>query len=101
MRAAVVTGDRYYARDRHRVVANLPDPNSGGRVRVLPARTTRLGDGSPVARYETVDPEAVDEELEAELSDFLRRAQRGRAGGVHDDVSEELKERLRALGYVD
>jgi len=98
-RAAVVIDKRYFARDRRTAVAEVRDPNSGGLVRLLPARTAELAETSAPPHYEAAQPDGVDAALEASLSDFLMRAQRGRAGATHDRVPEEMRERLRALGY--
>jgi len=100
-RAAVIIGKRYFARDRRTAIAAARDPNSGGVVRPLPARTATLDDASAPPRYTAARPDGVDAALETSLSEFLSRARRGRAGAEHDNVSEEMKERLRALGYSE
>jgi arylsulfatase A-like enzyme len=100
-RVAVVSGKRYFARDRRTAIAEARDPNSGGRVRLLPARTANLDDAGATPRYSAAEPDDADAALEASLSGFLLRAQRSRAGATHDSVPEKMKERLRALGYSE
>jgi hypothetical protein len=40
-------------------------------------------------------------ELEPALASFLEDAARRRVGATRDAVPEEMRERLRALGYTD
>ena len=100
-RAAVIVGDDYFARDRRKVVAGEPDPNSGGVVKLLPARTARLDASGATPAYELADGNPVAAELEPALASFLEDAARSRVGATRDAVPEEMRERLRALGYTD
>jgi arylsulfatase A-like enzyme len=100
-RAAVIVGDAYFARDRRKVVAGEPDPNSGGVVKLLPPRTARLDASGALPAYEPADRSAVAAALEPALARFLADAERSRDGAAHDAVSDEMRERLRALGYTD
>jgi arylsulfatase A-like enzyme len=100
-RAAVIVGDDYFARDHRKVVAGEPDPNSGGVVKLLPARTARLDASGATPAYELADGNPVAAELEPALASFLEDAARSRVGATRDAVPEEMRERLRALGYTD
>jgi arylsulfatase A-like enzyme len=100
-RGAVVIGRRYLARDRRAIAAGSRDPNSGGALRPLPARTAMLDDATAPLRYEAARRGDDDAALETSLLEFLRRSGRGAAGGEHEAVSEEMRSRLRALGYAD
>jgi len=100
-RVAVVIGRRYYARNRRRVAPDEYDPNSGGRARLLPARTARLDPEGDVPAYQPAARTPANVHLERTLATFLRSAQRERAGATHDDVPEESRRRLRALGYLN
>jgi hypothetical protein len=109
-RTAIISGDVYYARDRDPVAEGGRDPNSGSRVKSLPARTALLvgpqaTDGTNAASawpvYELADGSDSAAAFEPALARFLAAAARRRAGAAHDSVPEEMQERLRALGYSD
>jgi arylsulfatase A-like enzyme len=103
-RAAVISRRRIYERDRD------PDAEPGLRLSgagsmgglgqelaALPPRVLRLPRTGAVAPYEP--GEAVDADLERRLSRFLEQT-RGRRGVRHEQVPDEVRERMRALGYA-
>jgi arylsulfatase len=100
-RAAVIVGDAYFARDRRKVIEGERDPNSGGRVKMLPPRTARLDGSGAMPAYEPADGNTAAAALEPALASFLADAEHSRAGAAHDAAPEEIRERLRALGYTD
>jgi hypothetical protein len=83
------------------VVEGESDPNSGGVVKLLPPRTARLDASGAMPAYEPADGSTVTAELEPALASFLEDAARSRFGATRDAVPEEMRERLRALGYMD
>jgi arylsulfatase len=100
-RAAIIAGDAYYARNRREVVAGEPDRNSGGRIKLLPPRTAQLGGSGGLPPYEPAGGSAAAAALEPALASFLVEAASRRAGAMHEVVPEELRRRLRALGYAE
>jgi arylsulfatase A-like enzyme len=100
-RAAVIVGDGYFARDSRAVVEGEIDPYSGGPVELLPARTARLSASGALPAYEPAEGNALAAALEPSLARFLADAARNRAAAVHDAVPDEMREKLRALGYVN
>lgn len=93
-RAAVVAGDRYYARDSKDLSMGPRDPNSGGRLWPLPSRQARLGDetGAIPAYQEETTPD-----LEALLDAFGGERSLPAAG----ELDEATRARLEALGYLE
>ncbi len=97
-RAAVVLGDRYYARDRSDFAAPAEDRITGGTLYPLPARSARLRAGEErLPAYAGVDES---EALEALLASFLA------GGGAQPELDastqpEATREQLRALGYLE
>jgi arylsulfatase A-like enzyme len=100
-RAAVVIGRGYYARNRRKVAPDEYDPNSGGRARLLPPRTARLGPSGEAPDYAPPVANAANRRLERALMAFLLDARRQRAGAAHEAVPDETRQRLRALGYTN
>jgi hypothetical protein len=100
LRAAVIVGNSYYARDRRRIEEGERDRISGGKLVPLPTRNARLAAGAPFPSYTPVDRSGPSAPLEAELARFLD-ATRHRSGVTRDDLPEEAKERLRELGYLE
>jgi arylsulfatase A-like enzyme len=99
-RIAVVVGRAYFARDQRPVAEGERDPISGGlRVR-LPARTARLANGEATTRYDAVSEDGPAHDLDLLLEAHLSR-RRGAASVREQPVSDETRERLRALGYLD
>jgi arylsulfatase A-like enzyme len=96
-RAAVIRGNTYYARDRLRLKEPTPDPNSMGLLAPLPRRRAQLSGDGPLPAYETG---AVPGEFEPLLRRFLRDTRSLRAGPRHESIPEEMRQRLRALGYA-
>jgi arylsulfatase A-like enzyme len=99
-RAAVIVGDAYFARDRREVVEGERDPNSGGRVKMLPPRTAHLDGSGAMPAYEPAEGSAAAAALEPTLARFLADAERNRSAAEHEAAPEDVRERLRALGYV-
>jgi hypothetical protein len=83
------------------VVEGERDPNSGGVVKLLPPRTARLNAAGALPGYEPADGNALAAALEPALARFLAEAAHSRGGAEHDAISDEMRERLRALGYTD
>jgi arylsulfatase len=98
LRAAVIAGRRYFARDTRPVADGERDPVSGGRVQALPPRTATLaaGGAAPEYRVEEEAPPALAELLEQHLA--RGPGARARRPG---EVPETLRERLDALGYLE
>jgi arylsulfatase A-like enzyme len=97
--AAIVQGNLFYSRDR--------DPFEGLReveldedMPALPPRTARLRAADALPDYERVTGDGPDEELESQLGGFLHET-RNRRGLRRAEVPEDVRERMRALGYVD
>jgi arylsulfatase A-like enzyme len=105
-RAAVVSGDRYYARD-HGTFDSGEDgegaeaDESPVEAGTFPPRTAELLSNGRISAYEPAEVGAGDAALERELVRFLSDAERRSAGATHETVSDELRSRLRALGYAD
>lgn len=97
-RAAVLLGGRYYARDREDLGTGRPDRISGGVLEALPPRTARIGNGPALPAYEATAAGAAPD-LEGALRSYLERP--GAAPLEADDLPDETRERLRALGYLD
>jgi hypothetical protein len=88
-RAGVVLGHDYYARDRRPRVA----PSQ------LPARTARLRGDGPLPPYAPADGDGA-EQLEATLGAFLEQP-RDLERAERERVTDETRDALRALGYVE
>jgi arylsulfatase A-like enzyme len=110
-RTAVVVGNRYYARDDRGAVTADPepaptvdsDPHSPAPTAftALEPRTAELAAGGRSPSYRAADPDGSAAELEHALTTFLKKAAVQPPGAVHETVSDELRKRLRALGYAD
>ena len=88
-RAGVVLGHDYYARDRRPRVA----PSQ------IPARTARLRGDGPLPPYAPADGDSA-EQLEATLGAFLEQP-RDLERAERERVTDETRDALRALGYVE
>jgi arylsulfatase A-like enzyme len=99
-RAAVVAGDRYYARDRRPIPPGARDRISGGQLVPLPSRTARFPVEGPLPAYAPAAPNRSSEPLEAALARFLE-ATRDNRGATRSDLPDGEQERLRALGYLE
>ncbi len=96
-RLAVVFDGRYLARDL-RNLRGVRDRNSGGLLHPLPPRTAELRAGDAFPVYQRPDAGERDAGLVAMLAAFARdRA----APPAPTPLDEEMRERLRALGYVE
>ena len=92
----MIRGRRFYARDRELAPGG---PDLGEELPWLPPRTAELEVAPGLPAYRPV-PEGVEEPLEKPLSRFLART-RDRQGVRHEAVSNEIREQMRALGYVE
>jgi arylsulfatase A-like enzyme len=111
-RTAVVVGSRYYARDRGAVAAEPepdrfgdgePEPHSPApsAFTELAARTAELDSGGTPSVYRPADPDGAAADLERALATFVMEAAVQPPGPTRETVSDELRQRLRALGYSD
>ncbi len=96
-RAAVLKDGRYYARDRTDLGGGVPDRVTGGLLRPLPSRSARLGRDGQLPAYQADAPVT---ELERSLAEHLRGAPALTLEG-EEGLSEERREELRALGYLE
>jgi arylsulfatase A-like enzyme len=99
-RIAIVVGRAYYARDQRPVGEGERDRTSGGLRVVLPARTAHLGTGDAAGRYDTIGDDSPALDLDPLVEAHLA-GRRGEASVHQEPVSDETRERLRALGYLD
>jgi arylsulfatase A-like enzyme len=97
--AAIVRGDRFYSRDRDPFEGRL-EVDLGNEMPALPPRTARLRNEDALPPYEAVTGDGPDEELETQLGAFLHET-RGLRGLRREQVPEDIRERMRALGYVE
>jgi len=97
-RAAVIAKRRFYSRDRMGVESR--DRDLGQELPWLPARVASLGEQDALPAYRAPDEDAEAATLDALLQDFLVRT-RDRTGLRHEEVDAEVRERMRALGYVE
>ena len=100
LRAAVIVGRRYYARDTRPVHPDERDRVSGGRVVPLPRRSARLPESGALPAYDEPGPEAAADALEGLLAEYVEAAAK-RTAPRRGEVSAELREQLDALGYLD
>jgi arylsulfatase A-like enzyme len=100
-RAAIVSGDRYYARDHGAYDGDPEDEDEAPDGGSFPPRRVHLAADGRGSAYQLAEPKGEDAALERELVRFLTDAARRNAGASHETVSEELRTRLRALGYSD
>jgi len=96
-RAAVVRGDRYYARDRVDLGSGVRDRVTGGLLHPLPPRTATLGADGKAPRYDT---EARADDLEAALREQLEGAPALATDGGRS-LADADREALEALGYLE
>ncbi len=104
LRLAALRGDLYYARDRDGFTAPRADPVSGGELRPLPPRRARLAaadarDAGALPRYEPAPEAGPAAGLAAALTSFAARSPT--PPGAPAALSEEAREALRALGYLE
>lgn len=97
-RAAVIAKRHFFSRDRMGEEGRSRD--LGQELPYLPPRVASLGDGDALPAYETpdADPEAAD--LDGILTHFLVET-RDLKGLRHDEVDAEVRQQMRALGYVE
>jgi arylsulfatase len=101
-RAAVVAEGRFYSRNRNAKDGGAqPRKASAGslgglyqELAALPPRVHELAEGDTYR-----EPEPKDQALEEQLRDYVARTRESR-GVRHERVSDEVRDRMRALGYV-
>jgi len=101
LRAAVLIGSSYYARDRHPLDGPVYDRISGGEFQPLAPRKARLGAKGQLPAYESAGDAAG---LEEPLAEFLAAEDRlgePLAGPSAEPLSPERRKRLEALGYLE
>ena len=101
LRAALLTGAVYYARDREPLTRPVPDRISGGTLESLPARTAVLPRDGAKPRYAPVPDGEDGAALERLLAAFVAASAPGETQAASGPVPPDLRERLRALGYLD
>jgi arylsulfatase len=98
-RVAVVKGRRFYERGRsprgQRLRGAIERPTR------LPERTALLRGAGPLPPYEAVPEDRGARPLEATLARFLDATSDLPSAPRHEEVSETVRERLRALGYTE
>jgi arylsulfatase A-like enzyme len=99
LRAAVLAGGLYYARDRSGFTEPVPDRISGGELTPLPPRLARLGSEGRMPDYEPFAG-ATGEALEHALADFLG-ASDAALESASGEIPAQARERLEALGYLE
>jgi hypothetical protein len=67
---------------------------------VLPSRTARLGPGDAASGYDAIGEDSPAVDLDPLLEAHLAGRQ-GEASVHQEPISDEARERLRALGYLD
>ena len=75
-------------------------PVSGGLSARFPPRTARLDAAGGLPEYGPADAGGLERDLEPLLEDFVEMADKRRPTRPRQ-VSEESRERLRALGYLE
>jgi arylsulfatase len=100
LRAAVLRDRDYYGRDREPLEEPVRDAISGGRLHPIEPRTARLPLEGGLARYRAVREGRGGQALESILAYFLHAS-----GGPREaepvDLGDEMREQLRALGYLE
>jgi arylsulfatase A-like enzyme len=99
LRAAVLVGSAYYARDRRPLDGPVLDRISGGKLHPMVPRTARLGAEGRLPAYESAG-DAGAGALEELLAEFLSAGDR-RVEPSTGPLSPETRERLEALGYLE
>ncbi len=100
LRAAVVSGGAYYARDREEITAPTQDRISGGTVRPLPTRHARLGSADALPGYEVADPAGDAHALVRVLDEFIERTPSS-PEPPRAELPDETRMQLEALGYLE
>ena len=97
--AAVVFGGRVFSRDRA-TIAGRREQELGNKMPALPARFARLGADDALPAYEAPGDDETQHRVEAMLDSFLDGTVKQPT--LHrGQVSDDVRERMRALGYVD
>lgn len=96
---AAIRGDRYYARERHPGKGNWNGNPWSHFYPELPARVADLGRGPALPGY-TPASEAEISALEGPLQAFVEAWPIRKGKWANEDVSDELRASLRALGYM-
>ena len=104
MRAGVVAGAHYYARDRSVLHGPMRDRITGGLLRPLPARTARLAPGGAVGRYRPSAAGGAGEAAAQALAPVLDRFVSATGSPPEVDrepLPEQTRQQLEALGYLE
>jgi len=100
LRAAVLIGNAYYARDRRPLDDPVHDRISGGKLHPVAPRTARLGAEGRLPAYESAGDAGASAALAELLAEFLSAGDR-RIEPSTRPLSPETQERLEALGYLE
>ena len=106
LRAAVLIGSTYYARDRRPLDGPVHDRVTGGKLHPMAPRTARLGPEGRLPAYESASTTSA-AALEELLAQFVSAGDRGvrtprtPAEPPVEPLSAEARERLEALGYLE
>ncbi len=101
LRAAVVLGSRYLARDRRPFSDPVADPISGGWLLPIAARTAALEGAATGVAYAAAGASPRDAALESLLADYLARSAHATPSGPAVELSPEARAALSALGYLE
>ncbi len=100
LRAAVLAGPAYYARDRRPLDEPVRDRITGGTLHPYPPRTARLEPAGTEPAYGDSVDESIRTSLEPLLATFLAAA-RDRVEPQTRDLPRHTREQLEALGYLE
>jgi arylsulfatase len=98
-RTAIVVGSTYYARDRHPIAPDTPDPITGGALVPLPPRVAHLTPDGRFPGYRSAGEEAT-ARLDSMLAPILQSTAEQPPRETSTLTAVE-REALRALGYLE
>jgi arylsulfatase len=101
LRAALVIGSHYYARDREPFEGPVADPISGGWLFPIAARRAELVSEEATPAYFAAASAADDAALEALLADYLAEPGARKSAEKGGALSPETRAALAALGYLN
>ena len=99
LRAALVTGAVYYARDREPFTGTVPDRISGGALTPIPGRIALLPPDGAAPPYAPIPDGESGAELERTLAAHL--AENAPSEPPSESLPEDRQQHLRALGYLE
>jgi arylsulfatase A-like enzyme len=100
LRAAVLVGNTYYARDRRPLDGPVHDFVSGGKLYPMAPRSGRLDAEGRFPAYASASDAGAPAVLEKLLAEFLAAGDR-RGEPSAGPLAPETRERLEALGYLE